>query len=516
MQITFYGAVETVTGSCFKLTTESGYNILIDCGLFQGPAQIKERNYGEFPFRPTEIDVVILTHAHIDHSGLIPKLYKKGYKKNVVTTNVTKDLCSIMLPDAAHIQEMEVERKNRKLARADKPLLEPIYNIEDAEKCIHKFIGVNYDEKTEILPGVNVVFKDAGHILGSAMIELYVDGKKVVFSGDIGKIDQPIINDPSQIEQADFLIMESTYGNRFHLETEDKLVQLARIIKKTMKKGGNLVIPAFAIERTQDLIYDLRKLIQDGEIPRVDVYIDSPLAIRATEIFCRYPQFFDEEASQMNGEGDACIFNFPGLKFSLTSEESKNLNLVKNNAIIISASGMCDAGRIKHHLKHNLWRKESTILFVGYQAQGTLGRRILEGEKLVKIHGEEVAVNAEIEKIEGFSAHADQTALVEWVKKFQVKPQTIFLVHGESDSTATLAHILEEETGNRVIIPKINESFNLADEGDVIKPGTEEITDSIQSTFSNIQAKVEELLNKSYSKEDILSELERIKNNLLK
>ncbi|MDK2824675.1 MAG: metallo-beta-lactamase family protein [Clostridia bacterium] len=514
MQITFYGAAGTVTGSCFKVTTTSGSKILVDCGLFQGPQEIKERNYVEFPFDPKEIDVVVLTHAHIDHSGLIPKLCKKGYKGKIYATSVTVDLCSIMLPDAAHIQEMEVERKNRKLARANKPLLQPIYTIADAEKCMEQFYGVNYDTKIEILPGIIAVFRDAGHILGSAMIELYADGKKIVFSGDIGNINQPIINDPTEIKKADYIVMESTYGNRFHLEAEDKMVQLARIIKKTIKKGGHLVIPAFAVERTQDLIYSLGKLINSGEIPEIDVYIDSPLAIKATEIFCKYPEFYDEEASELNKEKEDCPLNFPGLKFALSTEESKAINFIKNSAIIISASGMCDAGRIKHHLKHNLWRPESTVLFVGYQAQGTLGRRILDGEKLVKIHGEEIAINADIEKIEGFSAHADQKGLVEWVKNFTKDPEKIFLVHGEPEAMKTLSKILQEETGNTILIPEINETFEL----DVNKINTvvdkekqEVAQDKVNDTFVFIEKKLKDLLVDEKNRIKILEELEQLK-----
>jgi len=514
MKLTFCGAAETVTGSCFQLTTDTGYKILVDCGLFQGSKEIKERNYGDFIFNPAEIDAVLLTHAHIDHSGLIPKLCKKGFKGKIYTTNVTMELCTIMLPDSGYIQEMEVERKNRKLARANKPLLEPIYTVFDAEKCMEQFIGVEYNTSIEILPGVRVVFRDAGHILGSAMIELFADGQKIVFSGDIGNINQPIINDPSVIAEADFVIMESTYGNRFHLETEDKMQQLMRIIKKTIRKGGNLVIPAFAIERTQDLIYHLKKLDTAGEMPDIDVYVDSPLAIKATEIFCKYPEVYDAEAGELRKNLDECILDFPGLKFTLTADESKALNFLKKSSIIISASGMCDAGRIKHHLKHNLWRPESTVLFVGYQAQGTLGRRILDGEKVVRIHGEEVAVNADIERIEGFSAHADQKALVEWIKSFSTKPEKIFLVHGEPDSIEMLAKVIVEETQNQVVIPKYGQTIELTKAIEVKQKTDDALDNEITQTFRLFEERLQTLINKLGNDKKILEELEKLKEKL--
>lgn len=515
LNISFYGATGVVTGSCSMITFKNK-NILIDCGLFQGTKDLKELNYGDFPFNPKDVDALILTHAHIDHSGLIPKLCKKGFTGKIYTTNVTKDLCSVMLPDSGHIQEMEVERKNRKLLRANKPLLEPIYTVLDAEQCISQFRGVKYNTKVEILPDVMVYFRDAGHILGSSIIELFIDGKKIVFSGDLGNIDQPIINDPSIIEQADYLILESTYGNRFHLETEDKLVELTRIIKRTLRKGGNLIIPAFAVERTQNIAYKLKKLINSGEIPKLDIYIDSPLAIRATEIFARYPHLFDEEAKEMVENGD--LLDFPELKFTLSAEESKKLNFIKKNAIIISASGMADAGRIKHHLKHNLWRAESTILFVGYQAMGTLGRRILDGEKIVRIHGEEVAVKADIEKLEGFSAHADQKGLVDWVNSFTNKPKKIFLIHGEDDARNTLAQKLKEIVDSEIFLPKLYDRFNLD-----LSPAASSIIDKTQlnkeDELTSIFTEFEEqltLLVSDESKENISLELEKLKKKLLK
>lgn len=512
MKLTFHGAAETVTGSCVGLTTTKGDKILIDCGLFQGSKEIKEKNYGNFDFNPSEIDAVLLSHAHIDHSGLIPKLCKKGFKGKIYTTTVTKELCSIMLPDSGYIQEMEVERKNRKLARANKPLLEPIYTLEDAERCMSQFVGVSYNSEVEVLPDVKVIFHDAGHILGSAMIEVRAEGQKLIYSGDIGNTNQPIINDPSVITEADYVIMESTYGNRFHLETEDKTQQFMRIIKKTIRKGGNLVIPAFAVERTQDLIYRLKKLVMEGELANIDVYIDSPLAIRATEIFRNHPEYFDQEACELLEEHD-CVLDFPGLKLTLTAEESKAINFVKKSSIIISASGMADAGRIKHHLKHNLWRPESTVLFVGYQAQGTLGRRILDGEKTVRIHGEEIAVKADIERIEGFSGHADQKGLVEWVKNFTPKPKKIFLIHGEPDALETLSDVLLEETGNEVVVPKLGQIFELVKPVEIKEP-VDTFEKQLQKIFTDFEKRLQTVLLDNTSRHKILEELDKLKERL--
>ncbi|NMA01588.1 MAG: MBL fold metallo-hydrolase [Clostridia bacterium] len=513
LNIGFYGAAGVVTGSCTMITYKNR-KILIDCGLFQGPKDLKELNYNDFAFNPQDIDVVLLTHAHIDHSGLIPKLCKKGFNGKIYATNVTKDLCSVMLPDSGYIQEMEVERKNRKLSRANKPLLEPIYTVLDAELCISQFRGVKYDTKIEILPGVYAIFREAGHILGSSIIELFVDGKKLVFTGDLGKLNQPIINDPSIINHADYLILESTYGNRFHLETEDKLVELARIVKRTIRKGGNLIIPAFAVERTQIIAYKLKKLMNMGEIPKLNVYIDSPLAIRATEIFAKYPHLFDEEAQDMVENGE--LLEFPELKFTLSAEESKRLNTIEKNAIIISASGMADAGRIKHHLKHNLWRPESTILFVGYQALGTLGRRILDGEKTVRIHGDEIAVNADIEKLEGFSAHADQKGLVDWVTSFTKKPKTIYLIHGEDDARKTLAQVLQENIESEIVLPQLYEHFDLdytpedivEDDSTLIK------AEKLSAIFSEFEEKIKSVISEE-DKSKISLELEKLKKKLL-
>lgn len=455
MKIRFLGAAKTVTGSFYVLETVST-RFAIDCGLFQGSSAIKERNYQPFRIDPASINFLILTHAHIDHSGLIPKLCAQGFKGPIYCTKATAELADIMLPDSAHIQESEIERKNRKLGRAGRPLLRPVYTVEDAEKCLKQFDCVEYNEIFSPAPGVRVKMNDAGHILGSAILEIWItEGDKtikLVFSGDLGNYGQNIINDPTFIEEADYLFVESTYGNRLHESNTSRIQQLEDAIDFTMKKGGNLVIPAFAVERTQDLLYDMSVLHKQGKFPDVKVVIDSPLAVSATEIFERSPEFYDHETRALI-DGGVNPFHLPGLEFSRTKEDSMNINGITGKAIIISASGMCDAGRIKHHLKNNLWRPESTVLFVGYQAQGTLGRRLLEGEKLVTIHGEEIGVKADIRQIDGYSAHADQAGILLWLKHFKTLPKTIFLVHGEEESEIALKELVEKEIRVPVQIP---------------------------------------------------------------
>ncbi len=451
MQIQFCGAAGSVTGSCFLVTTENS-KFLVDCGLFQGTKELKERNYGPFLFEPESLDFVLLTHAHVDHSGLIPKLYKKGFRGIVYATKATKELCSVVLPDSGHIQQMEVERKNRKLSRSGGFLLEPIYTAEEGKKCLELFQSCHYEKLFEVAPGIIAKFYDAGHILGSAMIELLIkEGEqetKVVFTGDIGNTNQALVEDPTKIKEADIVVMEATYGNRYHLEAEDKLKELATVVKQTLKKGGNLVIPSFAVERTQDLVYHLKIMKKNGQIPPADIYIDSPMAVEATKVFIQNPECFDEKAAILiKGKGAEELFEGPDIHYVLSADDSIALNKIKSGAIIISASGMADAGRIKHHLKHNLWRPESTVLFVGYQAEGTLGRRILEGEKKVKIHGEEIAVKATIENLGDFSAHADQKGLLEWLRGFEQVPGQIILVHGEEDALDTLQRVIKREVG---------------------------------------------------------------------
>ncbi len=467
MQVKFLGAARVVTGSCFLLETNE-CNILVDCGLFQGPDQLKERNYGEFPFAPEEIDFLLLTHAHIDHSGLIPKLCKKGFRGQIITTNATRDLCEIMLADSGYIQEMEVERKNRKLIRAGQPPLEPIYTYEDAIDSLSFFKSYHYGDIIKLTPDITVRFKDAGHILGSAITEIWVkeDGHevKLIFTGDLGNQNQPIIRNPDLVAEADYLFIESTYGDRLHEDRQSDVSKLREIISDTVKSGGNVIIPSFAVGRTQDIIYELNGLVGKGLIPLVPVYVDSPLAISATKIFRKNPECYDSETLHLLASGDLPL-DFPTLKFTKTVEESKYLNENAKGSIIISASGMCDAGRIKHHLKHNLWRPESSILFVGYQAEGTLGRRILDGEKLVRIHGEEISVNARIHSIQSLSAHADQDGLLNWVSKMISPPRKIFVVHGEEKASLNLSRLFKERLGIDSYVPYMGDTFKLEPEG---------------------------------------------------
>lgn len=432
--------------------------------MFQGGRTVRERNYQPFLFEPSSIDFVLLTHAHIDHSGLLPRLYRYGYRGPIYCTEPTADLCEVMLLDSAHIQEMEAERVNRKRQRAGQPQQQALYTLEDAENCSRLFKRVNYNEVMTFGEGLTVRFQDAGHILGSAILEIWSSDEqyetKLVFSGDLGNVNRPLIKDPSIIEYADYLFLEATYGSRRHQLSGNVEEELREIIIRTIDRGGNVIIPAFAVARTQDLIYGLNNLVRSRKIPPVPIIIDSPLAIKATEIFRQHIDEMDAETLDMMSRGQNPL-EAPGLKFSISTEESRALNAIKSGAIIISASGMADAGRIKHHLKHNLWRPESTVVFVGYQAEGTLGRKILEGAKLVTIHGEEVAVKAEICNLQGFSGHADQAGLLSWVKKFKIGPGKIFLVHGELDACQELGELIGRETGIPTHIPAWREVVEL-------------------------------------------------------
>jgi metallo-beta-lactamase family protein len=440
---------------------------LVDCGMFQGNKKLKELNYAPFSFGTSDIDFVLITHAHVDHCGLLPKLYKHGFKGRSFASEPTRQLCGVVLPDSGYIQEMEVERKNRKLARNGDPLIEPIYTAMDARACQSCIEGVAFDASVRLSEDVRAVFRQAGHILGAAMVEVYVleDGKetKIVFSGDIGNVHQAIVKDPAIIQSADYVVMESTYGNRLHLDFEDRVALLAKAVTDTLAKGGNLVIPSFAVERTQDIVYTLKVLMDDGIIPRTEVYIDSPMAVEATKVFVEHPECFDDAiTAELEGDHAASLFEDRNIRYVETVQESMALNKVKQGAIILSASGMCEAGRVKHHLKHNLWRKECMILFVGYQADGTLGRKILSGEKKVKIHGEEVAVEAEIREIASFSAHADQKGLLDWLSGFtETLPRQVFLVHGEPMAIETLKGEVESSLGFPVTVPELGEEYDL-------------------------------------------------------
>ncbi len=514
LKLSFYGACRTVTGSCFLIELDDT-KLLVDCGMFQGSKDLKELNYREFEFAPNKIDYVILTHAHIDHSGLIPKLVKRGFKGTIIATKPTTDLCSIMLPDSGHIQELEVERKNRKLSRAGKPLLEPIYTHLDAQRALMFFSTVDYNLKVDLTPTVSIRFQDAGHILGSSIVEMWVKENnsetKIVFTGDIGNLNQPIVHDPSVIEEADYLVMETTYGNRLHKDLGDKQELLLQIIESTFLRGGNVIIPAFAVERTQDLLYYLSRLDLEGRLPDCKIYVDSPLAISANEIFRVSVKYFDNETKAAFGK----IWESPGILkrivMTRSAEESRKLNEIKTNAIIISASGMCDAGRIKHHLKHNLWREESSIVFVGYQAPGTLGRQIVDGKKQVRIHGEQIAVNAQVHNLDGFSGHADQKALLKWFDSFRKKPREVFLVHGEPEGMEAFKNLLLERYDVEVHIPELFQTYDLK-HGEVKSYDIYGPTERDAAiVYANIINKLSELYRENIQRQEVKQLYEKLK-----
>ena len=476
MKVTFLGATKTVTGSNF-LVEGAGKKFLVDCGMYQGSAADEFENEAPFLFNVDEIDFMLLTHAHIDHSGRIPKLYNEGYRNEVIATKATCDLCSIMLPDSGHIQEMEAEWKNKKRERKGEKTIPPIYTAEDAAKSLEIFRPVQYNEIVDIDENIKARFNDAGHMLGSSIIEVWItengETKKIVFTGDLGNNDIPLLSPPTMISDADYLIMESTYGNRLHMRNDDKAEIFLNVVYETLEKGGTVVIPSFAVGRTQEILYELNRIKDkkdDEEFSKkyqklmsVPVYVDSPLAISATEVFKENMNLFNEETQAIINEGDNPL-EFNGLKFTRTADESKALNASEESSIIISASGMCEVGRIKHHLKHHLWEPNSTILFVGYQAPGTLGRKLVDGEKKVKIFGEEIAVNARIEYIEGYSGHADQEWLMNFVYSFTTPPKHIFLVHGEPEGQIVLKQKLEENTNIPITIPDYGETYGIGEE----------------------------------------------------
>lgn len=468
MKIKFCGASTGVTGSCHLLTSGE-HKILLDCGQFQGGKAQDALNYEKFPFEPSEIECVVLSHAHIDHCGRLPLLTKRGFEGKIYCTDATADLLSVMLKDSAYIHEKETEWKNRKAERAGREQVEPLYTIEDAEKTFSLVSPILYDQQIEINSDMKIVFNDAGHILGSAITELWVteDDKesKIVFSGDLGMEGRPILRDPTYIKKADYVIMETTYGNRIHKELGSGVEKLIEIILNTTRRGGNVVIPSFAVGRTQELIYELNRFYDSNneyrkELDKIFVYIDSPMATTATEIFRRNAQVFDEETREYILKGDNPL-EFKNLKFTRSSKESQDLNFNKEPKIIISASGMCEAGRIRHHLKHNLWNPKNSIVFVGYQGQGTLGRSLVEGIKMVTLFGEEIQVNAEIHNLEGFSGHADQNGLFAWLAHFEQKPKQIFLVHGEEESKKDFAKLVNEKLSYEPIVVMGNSEFEL-------------------------------------------------------
>ena len=465
MKLTFIGANHEVTGSCHCLEA-CGKKILVDYGMEQG-GNVYEN--AELPFAIPDVDYILITHAHIDHTGLLPLLYAEGFRGQIFATQATCDLCNIMLKDSAHIQEMEAEWKNRKARRAGKPEVEPLYTINDAEGILTHFVPCHYKDVLTLTDGLRIRFTDVGHLLGSASIEVWMEEegveKKIVFSGDIGNKNKPLIKNPSYIDEADYVVMECTYGDRTHDRTHEHIEELAQILQETLDRGGNLVIPAFAVGRTQEILYFMRKIKEEKLIKGHDdfeVYVDSPLAVEATQVFTKnIMECYDEEAMDLVNQGINPI-GFPGLKLSITSEDSKNINFDMTPKVIISAAGMCDAGRIRHHLKHNLWRPECTILFAGYQAVGTLGRSLLEGAQVVKLFGETIDVEAHIEKLDGISGHADMNGLITWVSAFKEKPSQVFLVHGDDDVCTSFAGLLHTDYGFETAAPFSGSVYDLA------------------------------------------------------
>ena len=464
MKLVFLGADHEVTGSCHYLQV-GNVNVLVDCGMEQGPDLYVNQ---EIPVNAAEIDYVLITHAHIDHSGLLPLLYSHGFRGSVYATNATTELCGIMLRDSAHIQQFEAEWKNRKARRAGRPEVTPLYDMNDAIGVMEHFIPCSYGEKIEVSTELTIRFIDAGHLLGSASIEVWAreeeEEKKIVFSGDIGHGNKPLIKDPQFIEEADYVVMESTYGDRIHDVSIDYAKKLAQVITETFRRGGNVVIPAFSVGRTQELLYFLRKAKTENlvpEFPDFEVYIDSPLAVEATGIFHKnVAECFDEEALELVSNGINPI-RFDGLKMAITSDESKMINFDEKSKVIISASGMCEAGRIRHHLKHNLWREDSTVIFVGFQVPGTLGNALLNGVQEVKLFGEQIEVHAKILNLPGLSGHADQKKLMEWVQSFKVPPRRIFVVHGDDAVCDSFSKKLREELHLDAVAPYSGDAFDL-------------------------------------------------------
>ena len=508
MKIMFCGASMDVTGSCHLITTDS-HKILLDCGQFQGGKEMEKLNYEPFPFDAEEIECVLLSHAHIDHCGRIPLLVKRGFKGQIYCTDATADLLAVMLKDSAHIHEKDAEWQSRKNARTGKPPVEPLYTMRDAENALKLVKPVLYDQLVEINEQMRIVFNDAGHILGSAITELWVDEgettSKIVFSGDLGVEDRPILRNPKKIKKADYVICESTYGNRLHPANSTSIDELIDITLKTVKRGGSVVIPSFAVGRTQELIYQFNMFYEQHaeyqkDLENINVYIDSPMATTATEVFKKNAQVFDDETKAFILSGDNPL-DFKNLKFTRNTADSQMLNADTSAKIIISASGMCEAGRIRHHLKHTLWDARNSIVFVGYQAEGTLGRSLVQGASEVKLFGEPISVNAEIYNLEGFSGHADQHGLIDWLSGFQTAPKQIFLVHGEYQSKHDFADKIREELGFSPVVIECNSEFELEtgmllSKEEIIKEAIdEEAVVKLQDKLAEVEANLSGLLD---------------------
>jgi len=497
MKLEFLGAAHEVTGSCHYLEFADKH-VLVDCGMEQGPDLYVNQ---EIPVNASTIDYVFVTHAHIDHSGLLPMLYNHGFRGQIFTTTATHQLCEIMLKDSAHIQMFEAEWKNRKAKRAGRPEVVPLYDMNDAVGVLGHFVSCDYHSVINVCEGLKVRFVDAGHLLGSSSIEMWISEntaegvgeRKIVFSGDIGPGNRPLIKDPEYLTSADYVVMESTYGDRTHETPPDYAVELARVIRDTFTRGGNLVIPAFSVGRTQEMLYFIRRIKMENLLPEFqnfEVYVDSPLAVEATTIFGKNVQdCFDDTALALVQQGINPI-GFPGLRMAITSDESKMINFNDKPKVILSASGMCEAGRIRHHLKHNLWRKDSTILFVGYQVPGTLGNMLLNGAKEVKLFGETIEVQAKIENLPGISGHADVNQLTKWVSMFDPKPKRVFIVHGEDKVTEQFAAHIHEELGLEAYAPFSGDAFDLLTGACVAQGSREAVEKKSTRAVNNIFARL--------------------------
>ncbi|MBP7248837.1 MAG: MBL fold metallo-hydrolase [Negativicutes bacterium] len=528
MKLTFFGAARQVTGSSHLIEVD-GNKVLIDCGLFQGRKQLEKLNRRKFPFNPADLQAVILTHSHIDHAGLLPRLYSQGFRGKIFATSASADLCSVMLPDSAHIQTYDAELLNRKGKRRGRPPVEPLYTIEEAAECLKLFSPKEYKECFSPISGIQARFLDAGHILGSSFVELTISEKDkeeftIVFSGDLGQSGQPIINDPSLIRKADYLVTEGTYGDKVHTDV-NREDELARIINTTIDRKGHVVIPSFAVGRAQILLYELYKLMKAGKIPWIPVYLDSPLAVAATKITMKHAEDFDEEARKMLGNAEQWLSNF---HFTSSVEESRAINDIPGGAVIISASGMADAGRIRHHLKYNLWKPECSVIFVGYQAEGTLGRQLIEGRKKVRILGETITVEAEIHKLEGFSAHADKEEIIDWLGHFSTTLKEIFLVHGEEEVLMAFSEELKKKLKIPVSIPYLGDQYEVLKEkityvgstlsaSEELEPDMMDMFHSFESDYRNYR---EILLNRAVKhptdSKEVAQRLARIKRFLRK
>jgi metallo-beta-lactamase family protein len=462
IKVQILGAADEVTGSC-HLVTVGNKRILLDCGLIQGRRKDEERNKDPFPFDPASIDAVVLSHAHIDHSGRLPMLVKAGFNGPIYTHRASRDLCRIMLKDSAFLNEKDVEWENRKRLRKGLKPVEALYTIEDARAAMSRFKGLVYRKKVKILPEVTLRLNDAGHILGSSIVELWLEAagqvRKLVFSGDLGRPGMPILQDPAFIEQADLVIMESTYGDRLHRSWEETLTEIENIVHDTTNGGGNILIPAFAVGRTQEILYMLARNYREWNLERWQIFLDSPLAIEATRVFTRHSDLFDQDMAELWRQNKAQSI-LPRLHISRTSNQSMALNRIHSGAIIIAGSGMCSGGRIKQHLKHNIWRRECHVIITGFQARGTLGRSLVDGAKYIRLWGETVRVAATIHTVGGLSAHADQLGLKNWYANFEGRPRTV-LVHGETTALESLSNTLKNDLNAPVTIAKYGQVLDL-------------------------------------------------------